>query len=111
MNSMRTLFLPSSISRKLLTFILNFLTPYLDQNATLQVKSAKALNLLFLNRYHEGQQILKELLNNTKDPIDNEGLNMYLNKSGREIILMFLTGEENKTVSPTQQPCLVLDLL
>lgn len=82
-----------------------------DQNATLQVKSAKALNLLFLNRYHEGQQILKELLNNTKDPIDNEGLNMYLNKSGREIILMFLTGEENKTVSPTQQPCLVLDLL
>ncbi len=75
-----------------------------DQNAILQIKSAKALNLLFLNRYQEGQEILKEVIKSTNNQIEKEGLSQqYLNKTGREIILMFLTGEENQSVSPSQQ--------
>ncbi|MFC4263710.1 tetratricopeptide repeat protein [Ferruginibacter yonginensis] len=74
-----------------------------DQNTILQIKSAKALNLLFLNRYQEGQEILNQIIKSSNDPIEKEGLKIYLNKSGREIIMMILTGEENQSVSPSQQ--------
>ena len=74
-----------------------------DQNTILQVKSAIALNLLFLNRYQEGQEIIKELIQKNKDSIESEGLKLYLNKTGRELILMLLTDEETQSVSPLQQ--------
>ena len=74
-----------------------------DQKAILFVKSSKALNLLFLNHYQEGQAIIKELIQNSKDSIETEGLKLYLNKTGHEIILMFLNGEETQSVSPSQQ--------
>ena len=74
-----------------------------DQKAILSVKSSKAVNFLFLNHYQEGQAIIQELIQNSKDSIEAEGLKLYLNKTGHEIILMFLNGEESKSVSASQQ--------
>jgi tetratricopeptide (TPR) repeat protein len=74
-----------------------------DQKAIVFAKSSMALNLLFLNHYQEGQAIIKELIQNSKDSIEAEGLKLYLNKTGHEIILMFLNGEETQSVSPFQQ--------
>jgi len=74
-----------------------------DQKAISLTKSRKAINLLFLNHYQEGQEILNVLVQNSSDSIEKEGLKLYLNKTGREIISMFANGEQTKNISPNPQ--------
>lgn len=64
-----------------------------DQKTISSVKSRIACNLLFANNYYKGQALLKDVIQNSNDTIEKEGLKLYLDKTGREIILMILKGE------------------
>lgn len=65
-----------------------------DQKTISSVKSRIACNLLFANNYNEGQALLKDVIQNSNDTIEKEGLKLYLDKTGRDIILMMQKGEQ-----------------